>query len=38
VDFADDRLTLVLHALSDTKRWDRIETDLWGVICEVYEL
>jgi transposase len=38
VDFTDDRLSLVLQALSDTELWDRIETDLWGVTCEVYEL
>src|SRR4051812_5274003 len=38
VDFTDDRLSLVLRALSDTELWDRIETDLWGVTCEVYEL
>src|SRR3954454_13100965 len=37
-DFTDDRLTLVLRALSDTEPWDRIETDLWAVTCEVYEL
>jgi transposase len=38
VDFTDDRLTLVLAHLSDTNLWDRIETELWGITCEVYEL
>jgi transposase len=38
VDFTDDRLGLVLQALSDTELWDRIETDLWGVTCAIYEL
>jgi transposase len=38
VDFTDDRLGLVLQALSDTDHWDGIETDLWGTTCEVYEL
>jgi transposase len=38
VDFSDDRLTLVLQPLSDPELWDRIETDLWGTTCDVYQL
>jgi transposase len=38
VDVTDDRLTLLLQRLSDPATWDRIESDLWGATCAVYDL
>jgi transposase len=38
VDFTDDRLSLVLEALSNPDTWDRVEALLWNGTCEVYAL
>ena len=38
VDFTDDRLSLVLLALSNLDTWDRLEALLWDGTCEVYAL
>jgi len=37
-EFSDDRLTLVLHRLSDPEAWDDLEADLWRTQCDVYAL
>jgi transposase len=37
VEFSDDRLSIVLRRLHDTD-WSALETDLWCVTCEVYEV
>lgn len=38
VDFTDDRLTLVLHRLSDPMTWQLVEAHLWDSTCEVYDV
>ena len=37
VEFSDDRLSIVLRRLHDSD-WPALETDLWRVTCQVYEL
>ena len=37
VEFSDDRLSIVLRRLHDTD-WPALETDLWQVTCQVYEV
>lgn len=36
-EFSDDRLSIVLRRLHDTN-WPALETDLWQITCEVYEV
>jgi transposase len=38
LDFSDDRLALVLQALSQDERWDSFETDLNSRLLRVYDL
>src|SRR6516162_5177079 len=38
VELSDDRLTLVLHRLSDPVAWHELEADLWRTQCDVYAL
>lgn len=38
VDFSDERLSGVLHRLSDDTAWEAIEQDLWAASVTVYEL
>lgn len=38
LDFTDDRLALLLTALSDDRRWNQFESDLNGRILRVYDL
>lgn len=38
LDFTDDRLALLLTALSDDQRWDQFESALNGQILRVYDL
>jgi transposase len=38
VEFSDDRLTLVLKRLADTKIWEALEADLWQAHCDVSAL
>jgi len=37
VEFADDRLSIVLRRLHDAD-WSALESDLWRATCEVYEI
>ena len=38
VEFSDDRSTLVLKRLADTRIWEALEADLWQAHCDVYAL
>ena len=37
IEFADDRLSIVLRRLHDAD-WSALEADLWQATCEVYEI